>query len=121
MGIIYYTENSMRQKVTIKLIRDELRHNPDCILRLQHEIKTLIALEGHPNIVTIKSSAFSTDSPVFIMEYLDDEDLYSYVKRTKSAIDDPTLDNWAALILHALQHAHDKGIIHRDIKPATSF
>ncbi len=121
MGRVYYAENTMGQKAAVKVIHENLRSNHNDVQRLRREIDALVALESHPNIVSIKTAIFSTASPVIIMEYLNGEDLSSYIKRTQLPIDDPTLVVWASQILDALQHAHDKGIIHRDIKPNNLF
>lgn len=120
MGEVYYAESSNGQKSAVKVLREEYRDNHDLVKRFKVEIKSMVKLQGHPNIIELKSTTISGD-PVIIMEYLEGEDLFSLIKRTKKPIEESMLIEWSKQILSAIKYAHENEIIHRDIKPSNIF
>lgn len=120
MAEVYLATDMNGQNAAIKVLRDVYKSNFNLINRFKAEIRSMVQLQGHPNIVQLKSTT-NCSEPVIIMEYLEGEDLYSYIKRTKQPIEESLLIEWASSILSALQYAHQKNIVHRDLKPSNIF
>ncbi len=101
--------------VAVKILKKEYSENEDFQRRFRNESKA-IAVLSHPNIVKIYDMGFSEKVQYIIMEYVDGITLKDYMESEK-------ILNWkdavhfVIQILRALQHAHDHGIVHRDIKP----
>ena len=101
--------------VAIKILKEEFLGNQDFLRRFKNESKA-IAMLDHPNIVKVFSVSFGDRMQYIVMEYIDGISLKEYLDRQtevrwKEAI------HFTVQILKALQHAHENGIIHRDIKP----
>lgn len=118
MGTVYEAEQeSPRRKIALKIIHP-LFVTPSRLKRFRQEAELLGRLT-HPGIGRI-FEAGSYDlgrgsQPYFAMEFVDGEDLVSHAKSK----DLPTSERVALMIeiCEALQHAHDKGVVHRDLKP----
>ncbi|MCD7742615.1 MAG: Stk1 family PASTA domain-containing Ser/Thr kinase [Ruminococcus sp.] len=101
--------------VAVKILRDEFSQNEDFLRRFRNESKA-IAVLSHPNIVKIYDVGLTDETKFIVMEYIDGITLKDFMEqqgvlRWKDAL------FFVTQILRALQHAHDKGIVHRDIKP----
>lgn len=101
--------------VAVKILREEYASNEEFVRRFKNESKAIAAL-NHPNIVKVYDVSFSDKMQSIVMEYIDGITLKDYIDqqkiiRWKEAV------HFTVQILRALQHAHDKGIVHRDIKP----
>ena len=101
--------------VAVKILREEYASNEEFVRRFKNESKAIAAL-NHPNIVKVYDVSFSEKMQSIVMEYIDGITLKDYIDqqkiiRWKEAV------HFTVQILRALQHAHDKGIVHRDIKP----
>lgn len=104
------------QKVAVKIL-DPGFHNEDRSIsrRFLREIETITELK-HPNIVTIHTSGNVDKHYYLVMEYLQ-QSLRDKMKAAKDSPFDPRHLDTIKDIAAALQYAHEKGIIHRDIKP----
>ena len=103
------------REVAIKILKDEFLDNADFIRRFKNESKS-IAVLSHPNIVKVYDVSFGDVIQYIVMEYIDGITLKEYIAlqgviKWKEAL------HLTTQILRALQHAHEKGIVHRDIKP----
>ena len=103
------------RSVAVKILRDEHMQNDELLRRFRNESKA-IAVLSHPNIVKVYDVSFNEDIQYIVMEHVDGITLKEYIEqqkvlRWKEAV------HFTVQILRALQHAHDKGIVHRDIKP----
>jgi len=101
--------------VAVKILKDEFIQNEEFLRRFRNEAKAIAGL-SHPNIVKVYDVIYNDDVPAIVMEYIDGITLKEYIEREgvlkwKEAL------HYTVQILRALQHAHDKGIVHRDIKP----
>ncbi|MBQ1388567.1 MAG: Stk1 family PASTA domain-containing Ser/Thr kinase [Clostridia bacterium] len=101
--------------VAIKILRDEYLGNNEFIRRFKDESKA-IAVLSHPNIVKVYDVSFGDRIQYIVMEYIDGITLKDYIEKT-GPVDWKETVHFVLQTLKALQHAHEKGIIHRDVKP----
>lgn len=101
--------------VAIKILKKEFSENEEFLRRFRNE-STAIAVLSHPNIVRIYDVGFSEKLQYIVMEYIDGITLKQYIEEEQILTWQDTV-HFVIQILRALQHAHDKGIVHRDIKP----
>ena len=116
MANVYKAYDSIDDRaVAVKILRDEHMENDELLRRFRNESKA-IAVLSHPNIVKVYDVSFNEDIQYIVMEHIDGITLKEYIEqqkvlRWKEAV------HFTVQILRALQHAHDQGIVHRDIKP----
>jgi serine/threonine protein kinase len=116
MGVVYLAHNRlMGRNEVLKVMSRHIMERPGLMARFLSEIRAVARLQ-HPNIVTAYSAVRLGESILFAMEYVDGLDLARLVK-TKGPL--PVANacyfvNQAAL---GMQHAHEQGMVHRDIKP----
>lgn len=116
MADVYKAIDVMENRtVAVKILKDEFSSSEEFLRRFRNESKA-IALLSHPNIVKIYDVGFTDEIQFIVMEYIDGITLKEFIDqqgvlRWKDAL------HFVTQILRALQHAHDKGIVHRDIKP----
>ena len=109
------TDVSNGRIVAVKILRDEYVQNGELLRRFKNESKA-VALLSHPNIVRVYDVNFSDRVNYIVMEYIDGITLKEYIEH-KGVLDWKEAVYFTIQILRALQHAHDNGIVHRDIKP----
>lgn len=116
MAVVYKAyDNIDRKIVAVKILKDEFLTNEEFKRRFKNESKA-IAVLSHPNIVKVLDVSFGDRLQYIVMEYVEGITLKEYIEqqgrvKTREAL------YFVMQILRALQHAHDKGIVHRDIKP----
>lgn len=116
MAVVYKAFDPMENRVVaIKILKDEYLENEEFSRRFKNESKA-IAILSHPNIVKVYDVFFSDKLMYIVMEYIEGITLKDYIKQQK-IVDWKEAVHFTTQILRALQHAHDKGIVHRDIKP----
>lgn len=101
--------------VAVKILREEYLDNEEFLRRFKNESKA-IAVLSHPNIVKVYDVSFSDRMQSIVMEYIDGITLKEYIEQ-QGALSWKEAVHFTVQILRALQHAHDKGIVHRDVKP----
>lgn len=104
-----------QQTVAVKILRDEYLDNAEFLRRFKNESKA-IAVLSHPNVVRVYDVSFNDSVHSIVMEYIDGITLKDYIER-QGVLNWREAIHFTLQILRALQHAHDKGIVHRDIKP----
>ncbi|MDD2361345.1 MAG: Stk1 family PASTA domain-containing Ser/Thr kinase [Oscillospiraceae bacterium] len=116
MAYVYKAYDTIDDRtVAVKILKDEFLANEEFTRRFKNESKA-IAILSHPNIVKVFDVSFGDRIQYIVMEFIDGITLKEYIDqqqdiRWKEAV------HFTVQILRALQHAHDKGIVHRDIKP----
>ena len=103
------------REVAIKILKDEYLNNEEFIRRFKNESKA-IAMLSHPNIVKVYDVSFGDMIQYIVMEYIDGVTLKEYIDR-QGVIEWKDVLHLTTQVLRALQHAHESGIVHRDIKP----
>lgn len=99
----------------VKIMRDETAVNTELRRRFRAESQA-VAMLSHPNIVSVYDVSHSDDVEYIVMELIDGITLKQYLQK-KGALDPSEVLEFTIQIAKALEHAHGKGIIHRDIKP----
>lgn len=99
----------------IKIMRDETAANTELRRRFRAESQA-VAMLSHPNIVSVYDVSHSDDVEYIVMELIDGITLKQYLQK-KSVLDPSEVLDFTIQTAKALEHAHSKGIIHRDIKP----
>ena len=99
----------------IKILRDDLTADDESKERFQAESQA-IAMLSHPNIVSVYDVGHSDGMEYIVMELIDGITLKQYMQK-KGALSWKEALHFSTQIAKALSHAHEKGIIHRDIKP----
>ncbi|MCM1285582.1 MAG: Stk1 family PASTA domain-containing Ser/Thr kinase [Acetobacter sp.] len=116
MSVVYKAYDSVDDRiVAVKVLKDEFLTNDDFVRRFKNESKA-IALLSHPNIVKVYDVSFGEKLQYIVMEYVDGITLKEYIQKQQTITWNEALF-FTTQILKALQHAHDKGIVHRDVKP----
>ncbi len=117
MATVYKANDIKDNKtVAIKILKDEFSKNSEFIRRFKNESKA-IAVLSHPNIVKVYDVSFGDVMQYIVMEYIDGITLKEYLEQQSKAIDWKMAVYFTSQILKAMQHAHEKGVIHRDVKP----
>src|SRR5262249_52768574 len=115
MGVVYEAEDTrLPRRVALKFLSQELLGDPEASRRLQREADT-IALPSKPNSCTSYEIDDPGGSRFIAMERLNGVNLKLHMGRT--TVSDQEIVDITRQVAQALQAAHEKGIVHRDIKP----
>ncbi len=116
MAVVYKAYDNIDDRiVAIKILKDEYLTNEEFKRRFKNESKA-IAVLSHPNIVRVFNVSFGDRLQYIVMEYVDGITLKEYIEQ-QGVVNWKEAVHFMGQILAALQHAHDKGIVHQDIKP----
>ena len=115
MADIYKAKDVTEDRtVAVKILKNEFAASEDFLRRFRNESKA-IALLSHPNIVKIFDVGFTDKIQYIVMEYIDGITLTEYIAR-QGVLKWRDAVHFTTQVLRALQHAHDRGIVHRDVK-----
>ena len=116
MAVVYRaTDRVTGNDVAVKILKDEFVADEQFRRRFLNESRAISMLR-HRNIVSVIDFEFEGNLQYIVMEYIDGITLKDFI-RTQKAIPYTIAIKITMQILSALQHAHERGIIHRDIKP----
>jgi serine/threonine protein kinase len=114
-GEVYRAKDKkLKRGVAIKILPDEFSKDQDRLTRLQREAEVLASL-NHPNIATIHDLVAQDQSKFLVLELVDGETLADRIARGPIPVEEAL--NIAKQIAEALEAAHEKAVIHRDLKP----
>ncbi|MBQ3349030.1 MAG: SUMF1/EgtB/PvdO family nonheme iron enzyme [Thermoguttaceae bacterium] len=120
MGDVYEAENlALKRREAIKFVRSRLILNPQALARFQTEIESTAKLQSS-NIVSVYNAGQFEGRPYMVMEYLDGNSVHQYVRHRIELGQPLSVDEAVEIIAQAargLMYAHEKGFIHRDVKP----
>ena len=116
MGAVYAAvQEPLGRKVAVKVLLPVLARDATLVGRFQREAELAASL-GHPNIVQVTDFGVDDGSAFLVMDLLDGESLGSALER-ETALAPSRVCFIAAQVLSALEAAHARGVVHRDLKP----
>ena len=116
MAVVYKARcHRLNRLVAIKILKDELGKDEEFRDRFHGESQA-VAMLSHPNIMSVYDVSTHDDADYIVMELIDGITLKQYMEKKGTLNWKETL-HFAMQIAKALEHAHGRGIVHRDIKP----
>ncbi len=120
MATVYKAiQKNLNRPVALKVVHQNLLHDSDFVARFHREAQICASL-SHPNIVTIYDEGRVANVHFMAMEYLEGTDLRNILKR-KGRLGAKQTIEYLSAVAGALDYAHGRGLIHRDIKSANIF
>lgn len=116
MAIVFEAYDMLKNRpVAVKMLKDDISGDTQAVKRFINESKA-VAMLSHPNIVNIYDVSVKENLKYIVMELIEGITLKNYMQK-KGALSFKEVVSITEQILRALEHAHSKGIVHRDIKP----
>ena len=116
MAVVYKaTDMRLHRPVAVKILRDEFASDEEFRARFQIEAQA-VAMLSHPNIVSVFDVGHTDGVEYIVMELIEGVTLMQYMQK-KGALGWKEALHFSVQMCKALEHAHSKGIVHRDIKP----
>ncbi len=116
MASVYRAHDRMLERpVAVKILHDHYVSDEEAVERFQREARSAAQL-AHPNIVTVIDRGEDDGRPYIVFEYVEGENLKQLVTR-EGALPVGTVIDLGIQIAQALEAAHERGVVHRDIKP----
>ena len=117
MAIVYKAKDILLNRlVAVKILREEFKENEDFIRRFNIESQASASL-SHQNIAQIYDVGEEEGMHYIVMEYLEGKTLKQYMNEMGGRLSWREASNFSMQICRALEHAHSKHVVHRDIKP----
>ena len=119
MGVVWRAhDTSLGRDVALKFLPDLLTGDPERLARLEREARLLAAL-NHPHVASIFGFHQAEGARFLAMEMVEGEDLAQRLQHGPLPVAEAL--PLALQVAEALEHAHEKGVIHRDLKPDNLF
>ncbi len=116
MAVVYKARcHRLNRLVAIKILKDDYLQDEEFRRRFHAESQA-VAMLSHPNIVSVYDVSSSDEADYIVMELIDGISLKQYMKK-KGVLNWKETLHFAIQIAKALEHAHSRGVVHRDIKP----
>ncbi len=116
MAVVFKaTDLLMRRTVAVKILKDEISGDEQSVKRFANEVRA-VSMLSHQNIVNIYDISVRDNIKYIVMEYVDGITLKNYMQH-REVLNLREIISYTTQILRALDHAHKKGVVHRDIKP----
>jgi hypothetical protein len=113
------TDTELSTLVALKVLSDELLESSDARVRLRREAQNAAKLRGHPHIATfldlIHVDVKGRQFPVIVMEYVEGRSCAEHL--AEHAVGVHRAMRWASQVADAVDYAHDRGVLHCDLKP----
>jgi tRNA A-37 threonylcarbamoyl transferase component Bud32 len=117
MGTVFVAvDERLGRRVAIKVLKEELAHDPRFVERFRREARAAGAL-SHPNVAGVYDFGEDSDRHFMVMEMASGRDL-AQVLREEGRLSSDRVVRIGTQIAEAIGHAHNAGLVHRDIKPA---
>jgi serine/threonine-protein kinase len=105
----------LRRRVAIKVLAEQFAEQPRFVSRFEREARTAALLSGHPHVITIYDVGEQAGRPFIVMEHLAGGTLAEQMAGSRPSRQDVL--EWLRQAASALDYAHEKGVVHRDVKP----
>jgi serine/threonine protein kinase len=121
MGAVYEAQHTLiGKRVAVKVLLDKYARKEQVVARLEQEARLASSI-GHEHIIDITDFGITDDGRTFVvMEFLEGESLAELLSR-EGPLPEARIVDIAFQVASALGAAHDKGIVHRDVKPENVF
>ncbi len=120
MGRVFKARHRLMDRlVALKVVLPSCASSSQSVSRFFREMK-IVGVLDHPNVVRAFDADQHEDSPYIVMEYLEGEDLEKILRRRGMLPPQEVIDCMIQ-VAWGLAHAHEKGVVHRDIKPTNLF
>ena len=119
MAEVWYAENNIGKTAAVKILLPKLCEDQNVMSRFRTEAMVMVGL-NHPNIRQVYDYGEIDGRPAIVMEYLEGDDLKERMKRGQR-FSEADLEKWWNQLIDALNYTHQKGVVHRDIKPGNIF
>jgi serine/threonine protein kinase len=116
MGVIFKARHvELDRLFAVKILAPRTEASKEAVVRFQREAKTAARLD-HPNIVRVYDAGVENGIPYLVMDFVDGDNLAEVIK--KEGLGVRKAAQIARDIALALHHAHENGVVHRDVKPS---
>lgn len=116
MAVVFEAYDMLEKRtVAVKMLKDDFASDIQQVKRFLNESRA-VAMLSHQNIVKIYNISVRSPIKFIVMEYIEGITLKDYITR-RGVLSLREIISYSEQILHALEHAHAKGVVHRDIKP----
>ena len=115
MGTVYRAEQASPHRIVAVKVLSQAAANPQTLAAFQREAETIAHLE-HPNILPVYGFGQAAGRPYLILRYLGGGTVATRLRQ--APIDLPTAARWVRAVSSALDFAHARGLVHRDVKPS---